>query len=67
MEKEVVINPSKTYTKTEYSRAFGVTRPMIDKMIKDKKLDFVIVKTFELVSQLFLFIFKYKLNNIKSF
>ena len=32
------INPERTYTKTAYHKKFGVSRPTIDKMIKEKKL-----------------------------
>jgi predicted DNA-binding transcriptional regulator AlpA len=35
---KVGINPERTYTKTAYHKKFGVSRPTIDKMIKEKKL-----------------------------
>ena len=38
MSETVNINPDKLYTKSEYSREFGVSRPTIDKMIKSKEL-----------------------------
>lgn len=44
MEKEITINPGKTYTKMEYSKAYNVSRPKIDEMIKTKELKSVQVK-----------------------
>lgn len=32
------INPERTYTKTAYHKKYGVSRPTIDKMIKEKTL-----------------------------
>jgi predicted DNA-binding transcriptional regulator AlpA len=42
--KELKVNPERLFTKTEYSREFGISRPTIDKMIRDKELDIVKVK-----------------------
>ena len=44
MEKQVTINTSKTYTKSEYARAYNVSRPKIDDMIKTKELTSIEVK-----------------------
>jgi len=38
MEKEVNIDPKKLYTKTEYAKAYQVSRPTIDKWIDDRTL-----------------------------
>lgn len=37
-DKEITINPKKTYTKSEYSKAYNVSRPTIDKKIETKEL-----------------------------
>lgn len=44
MEKEITINTNKTYTKSEYARAYNVSRPTIDSMIKSKELHAIEVK-----------------------
>lgn len=41
---KISINPEKTYTKSEYHKVFGISRPTIDKMIKDKRLKSVKIK-----------------------
>ncbi len=38
------INPERTYTKTAYHKKYGVSRPTIDKMIKDKTLKSIKIK-----------------------
>jgi len=38
--KEVVINPKKTYTKSEYAKNFNISRPTIDKKIETKEIEF---------------------------
>lgn len=38
MQKEVIIDPKKLYTKSEYAKAYQISRPTIDKMIDDKSL-----------------------------
>ena len=43
-DKEIVINPKKTYTKSEYARTYYISRPTIDKMIESKELAAVEVK-----------------------
>jgi hypothetical protein len=35
---KIGINPERTYTKTAYHKKYGLSRPTIDKMIKDKTL-----------------------------
>lgn len=37
-EKETTIIPAKTYTKTEYAKAYGMSRPTVDSKIKSKLL-----------------------------
>jgi len=37
-DKEVTINPKKTYTKSEYARAYNISRPTIDKQIETKEI-----------------------------
>lgn len=37
-DKDIVINPKKTYTKSEYAKAYDISRPTIDKQIKTKEL-----------------------------
>jgi len=44
MEKQILINPQKTFTKTEYHRVFGINRVKIDQLIKDKELKTINVK-----------------------
>lgn len=44
MQKEIVIDPGKTYTKSEYAKAYQISRPTIDKMIEDKTLSVIEVK-----------------------
>jgi len=44
MGKQITINTGKTYTKSEYSRAYNISRPKIDDMIKTKELDAIEVK-----------------------
>lgn len=43
MEK-VTIDIGKTYTKSEYSRVYNLSRPTIDDMIKSKQLKVIKVK-----------------------
>lgn len=49
MEKQIVIDTSKTYTKSEYSRAYNISRPKIDEMIKTKELKSIEVKGVTLI------------------
>ncbi len=42
--KEILIDPTKTYTKSEYARAYQVSRPTIDKQISSKDLIAVEIK-----------------------
>lgn len=44
MEKQVTINTGKTYTKSEYARAYNMSRPTIDSLIKSKELTAIEVK-----------------------
>jgi len=44
MAKQITIDPDKTYTKQEYSRAYSISRPTIDKQIQTKELDAITVK-----------------------
>lgn len=44
MENKIKLDPEKTYTKSEYSKTFNVSRPTIDKMIKDNQLKVLKVK-----------------------
>lgn len=44
MEKEVLIDVNKTYTKSEYAKAYNISRPTIDKWIEDKTLKVIEVK-----------------------
>jgi len=44
MKKEILIDPQKTFTKSEYHKKFGVNRVKIDQMIKDKDLATIQVK-----------------------
>lgn len=37
-DKEVIINPKKTYTKSAYAKAYDVSRPTIDKKIETKEI-----------------------------
>lgn len=37
-DKEIVINPKKTYTKSEYAKAYDISRPTIDKQIITKEI-----------------------------
>lgn len=37
-DKEVVINPQHTYTKSAYSDAYDISRPTIDKKIETKEI-----------------------------
>lgn len=41
---EIKINPEKLFTKKAYSDAFKISRPTIDKQIKDKSLSTIKVK-----------------------
>ena len=43
MKKEVLIDPQKTFTKSEYHKKFGINRVKIDQMIKDRDLKSIIV------------------------
>jgi hypothetical protein len=38
MNKELTIDPKKLYTKSEYSKAYQISRPTIDKQIDDRTL-----------------------------
>tara|TARA_R110000803_G_scaffold42221_1_gene90674 strand:+ start:489 stop:641 length:153 start_codon:yes stop_codon:yes gene_type:complete len=40
----ISINPNRIFTKTEYSKHSGFSRPTIDKMIKNKELITIKVK-----------------------
>lgn len=40
-KKPVLINPDLTYTKSEYSKNFGVARSTIDARIKAKEINFI--------------------------
>lgn len=44
MNKQITIDTGKTYTKTEYSKAYNISRPKIDEMIKTKELKSIQVK-----------------------
>lgn len=44
MDGKVSINPDKLFTKSEYSKVFGISRPTVDKMIKEKQLKTLKVK-----------------------
>lgn len=37
-EKEITIVPKHTYTKTEYAKAYNVSRPTVDAKIKSKEI-----------------------------
>jgi len=43
MEK-IKVNPERLFTKSEYSKKYGISRPTIDKQIKEKILTVLIVK-----------------------
>ncbi len=43
-ENKILINPEKVYTKSEYSKVYSVSRPTIDKRIKEKILTSLKVK-----------------------
>jgi len=43
MEK-IKIDPNRVYTKSEYSKIFGISRPTIDKKIKEKEITILKVK-----------------------
>jgi len=43
MEK-IKIDPNRVYTKSEYSKIFGISRPTIDKKIKEKEITTLRVK-----------------------
>lgn len=49
MKKEITINPDKTYTKTEYAKAFRISRPTIDKQIDTKILKIIEVNGVTLI------------------
>jgi hypothetical protein len=49
MKKEITINPEKTYTKTEYAKAFQISRPTIDKQIENKDLKIIEVNGVTLI------------------
>ena len=44
MENKIKLDPNKTYTKSEYSKIFSISRPTIDRMIKDGELKTLKVK-----------------------
>lgn len=44
MNKEILINPDKIFTKSEYHKTKGINRVKIDQMIKDKELKTIVVK-----------------------
>lgn len=37
-EKEITIIPKQTYTKTEYAKAYNISRPTVDVRIKNKQI-----------------------------
>lgn len=37
-KKETIIIPDQTYTKTEYAKAYNISRPTIDLRIKNKQI-----------------------------
>lgn len=39
-DKDITINPKKTYTKSEYAKAYNVSRPTLDKKIESKEIEF---------------------------
>lgn len=43
-EKPVLIIPNQTYTKTEYAKAYNVSRPTIDKKIESKEIKSIEIK-----------------------
>jgi len=48
-DKEVVINPRKTYTKSAYARAYNISLPTIDKKILNKELSAINVNGTKLI------------------
>lgn len=44
MNNTISINPDKVYTKSEYSKIYSISRPTIDKQIKNKILPVLKVK-----------------------
>lgn len=44
MKQEVTIIPEQTYTKGEYAKAYNISRPTIDKKIKNKEIETVKIK-----------------------
>jgi len=42
--QKIVIEPEKVYTKSEYSKAYNVSRPTINKQIQTKELKSVKIK-----------------------
>lgn len=49
--KELVINPKYTYSKSEYARRFSISRVTIDRMIKDGELKTIHVNGAVLIVQ----------------
>lgn len=37
-DKDITINPKKTYTKSEYAKAYNISRPTVDKKIETKEI-----------------------------
>lgn len=44
MANLISIDPSLLYTKSEYARAFGINRVLLDQKIKDKQIKTLLVK-----------------------
>ncbi len=49
-DKDIVINPKYTYSKSEYARRFAINRVTVDKMIKDGELKIIIVQGVTLIT-----------------
>lgn len=44
LDKPVTLTPKQTYTKSRYAKDYSVSRPTVDKMIKDGDLKTIEVK-----------------------
>ncbi len=51
MKKTISINPDKLYTKSEYSRKFGINRVTIDRRIKEGSLKTLKVRGVVLIKE----------------
>jgi predicted DNA-binding transcriptional regulator AlpA len=43
-QNRININPDKVFTKNEYSKVYDISRPTIDKYIKEKKIKSLKIK-----------------------